>query len=80
VILEPTLGKVDELLHIGMRMRRIALQSAVGGMILSSIGMIAAAFGFLPPLAGALGQEGIDLLAVLNALRASIPVKELQDF
>lgn len=80
VILESSLGKVDELLHIGKRMRRIALQSAVGGMALSSIGMIAAAFGFLPPLGGAIGQEVIDLLAVLNAVRASIPPKELQDF
>lgn len=80
VILEPTLGKVDELLHIGKRMRRIALQSAVGGMVLSSLGMIAAALGFLPPLAGAVGQEVIDLFAVLNAVRASIPTKELQDF
>jgi heavy metal translocating P-type ATPase len=80
VILEPTLGKVDELLHIGLRMRRIALESAVGGMVLSSAGMIAAALGYLPPITGAIGQEVIDLLAVLNALRASIPGKELQDF
>lgn len=80
VILEPTLGKVDELLHIGKRMRRIALQSAVGGMLLSTAGMFLAAFGFLPPIAGAIGQEVIDLLAVLNAVRASIPAKELQDF
>ncbi|MEO6966130.1 MAG: heavy metal translocating P-type ATPase [Acidobacteriaceae bacterium] len=80
VILEPTLVKVDELLHIGKRMRRIALQSAVGGIVLSSIGMIAAALGFLPPLAGAIGQELIDLIVVLNAVRASIPGKELQDF
>jgi len=80
VILDPTLGKVDELLHIGKRMRSIALQSAIGGMVLSSVGMIAAALGFLPPLVGAVGQEVIDLLAVLNAVRASIPTKELQDF
>jgi heavy metal translocating P-type ATPase len=80
VILEPTLGKVDELLHIGKRMRRIALESAVGGMVLSSVGMIAAALGYLPPIAGAIGQEFIDLLAVLNALRASVPGKELRDF
>jgi heavy metal translocating P-type ATPase len=80
VILEPTLGKVDELLHIGKRMRRIALQSAIGGMVLSSLGMIAAALGFLPPLAGAVGQEVIDLFAVLNAVRASFATKELQDF
>ncbi|WP_051979191.1 heavy metal translocating P-type ATPase [Edaphobacter aggregans] len=80
VILEPTLGKVDEFLHIGNRMRRIALQSAIGGMVLSSVGMMAAAFGLLPPLAGAIGQEIIDLLAVLNAVRTSIPTKELRDF
>src|SRR6185312_9198415 len=48
VIMEPTLGKVDELLHIGLRMRRIALESAVGGMVLSFAGMIAAALGYLP--------------------------------
>ncbi|HEY1212314.1 MAG TPA: heavy metal translocating P-type ATPase [Bryobacteraceae bacterium] len=80
VIMEPALGKVDELLHIGKRMRRIALESAVGGMVLSAAGMLLAAFGFLPPIAGAIGQEIIDLLAVLNALRASFPGKELQDF
>jgi heavy metal translocating P-type ATPase len=80
VIMEPTLGKVDELLHIGRRMRRIALECAVGGMVLSFIGMIAAVLGYLPPIMGAIGQEVIDLLAVLNALRASIPGKELQDF
>jgi cation transport ATPase len=49
-------------------------------MVLSSLGMIAAALGFLPPLAGAVGQEVIDLFAVLNAVRASIATKELQDF
>ncbi|HEY7837461.1 MAG TPA: heavy metal translocating P-type ATPase [Terriglobales bacterium] len=80
VILDATLGKVDELLHIGRRMRRIALQSAVGGMALSSAGMIVAALGLLPPITGAVGQEVIDLLAVLNAVRASLSGKTLQDF
>ncbi len=80
VILEADLGKVDELLHIGLRMRRIALESAVGGMALSAVGMVFAAFGLLPPLWGALGQEGIDLLAVLNAIRAAAPGKVLRDF
>jgi cation transport ATPase len=61
-------------------MRRIALESAAGGMVLSFAGMIAAVLGYLPPIAGAVGQEVIDVLAVLNALRASIPGKELQDF
>jgi P-type E1-E2 ATPase len=80
VIMEPSLGKVDELLHIGKRMRRIALESAVGGMALSGVGMILAALGYLPPIAGAISQEVIDLLAVLNAVRASVPGKDLQDF
>ncbi|HVC48021.1 MAG TPA: heavy metal translocating P-type ATPase [Terracidiphilus sp.] len=80
VILDPTLGKVNDLLHIGRRMRRIALQSAVGGMALSTLGMVAAALGYLPPLEGAIGQEVIDLLAMLNAVRASMPMQSHQDF
>ncbi|MDE3135562.1 MAG: cadmium-translocating P-type ATPase, partial [Acidobacteriota bacterium] len=53
VVLETSLGRVDELIHIGRRMRRIALESAVGGMAVSVLGMIAAAIGFLPPIGGA---------------------------
>jgi P-type E1-E2 ATPase len=79
VILDSSLQKVDELLHIGRRMRRIALQSAVGGMLLSVLGMLLAAAGYLPPVAGALAQEAIDVLAVLNALRAALPPKALSD-
>jgi heavy metal translocating P-type ATPase len=77
VILDPSLRKVDELIHLGRRMRRIALESAVGGMALSIIGMFIAAAGHLPPVTGAIAQEVIDLLAVLNALRAALPVREL---
>ena len=80
VILEPSLAKVDDLLHIGNRMRRIALESAIGGITLSLIGMIFASQGLLPPIAGAIGQEIIDLLAVLNALRVSILGGVLHDF
>jgi P-type E1-E2 ATPase len=80
VVLETSLSRVDELLHIGTRMRRIALQSALGGMALSILGMIAAALGFLPPIAGAVAQEVIDLAAVLNALRVAIPPAVLSDF
>ena len=67
-------------MHIGQRLRTIALQSAVGGMILSVVGMILAAFGFLPPVAGAVMQEIIDILAVVNALRAAVPPKVLSDY
>jgi P-type E1-E2 ATPase len=79
VLLDPSLHAADELLHIGAHMRRIALQSALGGMALSMAGMVAAAFGFLTPVAGAVVQEGIDLVAVLNALRASRAPKVLAD-
>jgi heavy metal translocating P-type ATPase len=80
VILETSLGKIDELMHIGRRMRRIALQSALGGMVASIVGMIAAATGYLPPIGGAVAQEVIDLFAVLNAVRVALPTDDLQDF
>jgi heavy metal translocating P-type ATPase len=79
VILESSLEKVDVLFHIGRRMRAIALQSAVGGMALSVVGMLLAATGHLPPVAGAVSQEVIDILAVLNALRAAAPPAALSD-
>ncbi len=79
VVLEASLEKVDELIHIGRRMRSIAMQSAVGGMALSLIGMIMAAAGLLPPVAGAIAQEVIDVAAVLNALRTTLPGKDLSD-
>ncbi len=80
VIMESSLEKFDEFLHIGSRMRRIALESAVGGMALSGIGMLAAGLGYLPPVAGAVFQEAIDVAAVLNALRVVLPVKRISDF
>jgi heavy metal translocating P-type ATPase len=80
VILETSLGKIDELMHIGRRMRRIALQSALGGMLASILGMIAAAMGLLPPIGGAVAQEVIDLFAVLNAVRVALLTADLQDF
>jgi cation transport ATPase len=80
VILDSSLQRVDELLHIGRRMRSIALQSAVGGMALSVIGMGFAASGHLPPVAGAVAQEIIDVLAVANALRVAIVPRALSDY
>ncbi|MEQ1886897.1 MAG: heavy metal translocating P-type ATPase [Bryobacteraceae bacterium] len=79
VVMETSLGRVDELIHIGRRMRRIGLQSAVGGMALSMIGMGFAAAGLLSPVAGAVTQEVIDFVAVVNALRATLPAKDLRD-
>jgi heavy metal translocating P-type ATPase len=78
VVLETSLSRVDELIHIGRRMKRIALQSAIGGMALSLAGMAIAALGYLPPVAGAVTQELIDLAAVLNAVRAALPAPDLR--
>ncbi len=69
VIMENTLVKVDELLHISDAMRRIVLQSAIGGMALSVVAMGFAAAGYVTPVAGALLQEAIDIVAIANALR-----------
>ena len=80
IVMDSSLQKIDEFLHISRRMRRIALQSAIGGMALSMLGMLLAAAGYLPPVAGAISQEVIDVLAVLNALRVALPPKALIDF
>ncbi|MFZ4573858.1 MAG: heavy metal translocating P-type ATPase [Phycisphaerales bacterium] len=80
VIMDSSLEKVDEFMHISRRMRRIALQSAIGGMALSIVGMGLASGGVLAPVAGAIAQEIIDVLAILNALRAAMRPKQLTDF
>jgi heavy metal translocating P-type ATPase len=80
VLLDTSLVKVDELFHIAQRLRRIALQSAVGGMALSAAGMGFAAAGFLSPVAGAVLQEVIDVVAIANALRASRSPARLHDY
>jgi cation transport ATPase len=49
-------------------------------MALSVFGMVLAAMGYLPPVAGAISQEVIDVLAVVNALRVSFPPKSLSDY
>src|SRR5215469_3285447 len=68
-----TVSRLDRLaegLVIARRARSIAVQSVVAGMSLSIAAMAVAAGGFLPPVAGAVLQEGIDVLVILNALRA----------
>ena len=56
--------------RIAKRTRRIALESVFVGMGLSLVAMVFAAAGAIPPVAGALLQEGIDVVVILNALRA----------
>jgi heavy metal translocating P-type ATPase len=80
VLLDTSLVKVDELLHIARRLRRIALQSAIWGMALSAGAMGFAAAGFLSPVAGAVLQEVIDVFAIANALRASRSSGPLHDY
>jgi heavy metal translocating P-type ATPase len=70
VITVDRVDRVADAVHAGRGALRIARQSVVVGMGLSLVAMGVAAFGYLPPLAGALLQEGIDLAVILNALRA----------
>jgi heavy metal translocating P-type ATPase len=69
VLLVDRLDRLAFAVRIAQRTRVIALQSVVGGMGLSIVAMLVAAFGYLPPVAGALLQEVIDVAAILNALR-----------
>ncbi len=73
VILVDRLDRVADALVIAKRTRAIAMQSIGVGMGLSGIAMIAAALGYLTPVAGALTQEAIDVAVILNALRALVP-------
>jgi heavy metal translocating P-type ATPase len=70
VLTTDRLDRLADAMDIARRARHIAVQSAVAGMAMSLIAMIAAALGFLPPAVGALLQEGIDVAVILNALRA----------
>jgi heavy metal translocating P-type ATPase len=70
VLVVDRLDRLAEGIGIAKRSRRIALQSVFAGMGLSLIAMVFAALGHIPPVAGALLQEAIDVAVILNALRA----------
>ena len=70
VLLVDRLDRLGPGIEIARASRRIALESVVVGIGLSVLGMIAAAFGYLTPVQGALLQEVIDVAVILNALRA----------
>ena len=70
VLLVDALAPLAKAITIAKRTRSIALQSVFAGLGLSIAGMFAAAFGLLPPVQGALFQEVIDVVVILNALRA----------
>lgn len=76
VILVDRLDRVSDAVIIAKRTHGIALQSITAGMGLSALAMGIAAIGFLPPIAGALTQEIIDVAVILNALRALTPRKK----
>jgi heavy metal translocating P-type ATPase len=73
VLMLDRLDRLVDALAIARRSRSIALQSVLAGMGLSLAAMVVAACGYLPPLAGALFQEAIDVAVILNALRALGP-------
>ena len=70
VLVVDKLQRLGDAISIARRSRRIAVQSVVIGMGLSLVAMTVASVGLLAPLAGALVQEGIDVIAIVNALRA----------
>jgi heavy metal translocating P-type ATPase len=70
VLVVDRLQRLVDAISIAQRSRRIAVQSVVIGMGLSLVAMTVASFGLLVPIVGALVQEGIDVVAILNALRA----------
>lgn len=70
VILDDRIDRLADAVTIARRSRRLAVQSAAAGTALSLLAMLAAATGWLAPIAGALVQEGIDVAVILNALRA----------
>ncbi len=69
VLLVDRLDRLADAMEIAQRSRRVATESAFLGMGLSLVAMVVALFGYLPPVAGALVQEGIDVVAMLSALR-----------
>lgn len=75
VILNGSLTSVPEMLRIGKRTKRIAVQSIRVGLGLSALGMGLAAVGLLSPLAGAAAQELVDIAVIVNALRTAITPK-----
>jgi cation transport ATPase len=70
VLLVDRIDRLGPGIEIARRSRRIAIESVAAGLGLSVAGMIAAAFGYLTPVQGALLQEVIDVAVILNALRA----------
>jgi cation transport ATPase len=71
VLLSTDILRVVKAIRLGRWVMHVALQGIWVGMGLSAIAMLFAAFGFITPAAGAILQEGIDVIVILNALRVS---------
>jgi heavy metal translocating P-type ATPase len=71
VLLSSDILQVAHAVKLGRRVMRVAVQGIWIGMGLSLIAMVFAAFGLIPPTLGAILQEGIDVLVIVNALRAT---------
>ncbi len=70
VVMVDRVDGVADAIATSRRASAIARQSVVAGMLMSFVAMGFAAFGYLSPVAGALLQEGIDVIVIVNALRA----------
>ncbi len=70
VLLSTDILRVVRAVRLGRWVMHVARQGIWVGMGLSIIAMLFAAWGFISPAAGAILQEGIDVLVILNALRA----------
>jgi P-type E1-E2 ATPase len=79
VLLGPDLTPIASGVRIARRTMRIARQSIGIGLSLSIVAMVIAAAGYIPPIAGALYQEALDLAVILNALRAATPARGSAD-
>ena len=71
VLLSTDILRVVKAIRLGRWVMHVALQGIWVGMALSGIAMLFATFGFISPAAGAILQEGIDVIVILNALRVS---------
>ncbi len=71
VFLGGNFSLVNDSIKIAKRTIRIAMQSILWGIGISIVGMLFASFGLIPPIAGAFLQEGIDVVVIINALRAN---------
>jgi P-type E1-E2 ATPase len=78
VLLSTNMLRLVDIVQLGRWVMHVAKQGIWVGMGLSGVLMIFAAFGYIDPAVGAVLQEGIDVLVILNALRAGHPPARLQ--